>query len=88
LAGNWRLGKAKRPLGAYNGTQPLIKTPGEARRKIYIPAFTNLVKHWLQDEEVLGWVTKAHEHDGPVFLRVGSLGAYSNVTSHPSSVQF
>src|SRR5262245_49583820 len=43
LNGNWRKNKGKRPLGAYRGRwedgtlRPLIKSPGEARRKIYVP---------------------------------------------------
>lgn len=69
LAGDWRRGKAKRPRGAWNGAGPLITTPGGARRKIYIPAFRNLVEHWMEDAEVRGWVQRARRHKGPVFLR-------------------
>lgn len=75
LAGDWRRGKAKRPIGAWAGPgQPLIKTPGEARRKIYIPAFKSLIEHWLKDFTVQDWVEAARNHDGPVFLRDHDVG--------------
>lgn len=70
LAGDWRRGKAKRPIGAWHGEGvPLITTPGGARRSIYIPAFRRLVEHWLQDDVVQDWVARARAHAGPVFLR-------------------
>lgn len=70
LGGNWRRGKAKRPVGAYNGPdQPLLRRPGLARRAIYIPAFTNLIQHWMKDPIVAGWIEQARNHAGPVFLR-------------------
>lgn len=71
LQGNWRLGKGRRPIGAYAGPgKPLITTPGEARRRIYIPAFKRLIDHWLNtSDEVLDRVERAMDHDGPVFLR-------------------
>jgi hypothetical protein len=70
LNGEWRRGKARRPVGAWAGPGvPLIRTPGEARRRIYIPAFRNLIEHWLRDEQVARWVVAARSHDGPVFLR-------------------
>lgn len=70
LQGAWRLGKGKRPAGAYAGPgQPLITTPGEARRRIYLPAFKNLVEHWLADPQVAAWVNQARQHPGPVYLR-------------------
>ena len=70
LGGNWRKNKGKRPIGAYAGpSQPLICTPGEARRKIYIPAFSNLISHWLNNAEVRTFVRAATDWDGPVFLR-------------------
>ena len=70
LAGDWRRGKGRRPIGAYAGPgQPLITTPGAARRAIYIPAYRNLVEHWLKDEEVASWVREAKEYDGAVYLR-------------------
>lgn len=70
LQGDWRRGKAKRPIGAWAGRgRPLIRTPGEARRKIYIPAFQRLIEHWLKDREVSSWVLKARSWNGPVFLR-------------------
>lgn len=71
LDGEWRRGKAKRPIGAYAGpTEPLIITPGEARRRIYVPAFRRLITHWLAtDRHVATWVQAARDHDGPVYLR-------------------
>ncbi len=70
LAGDWRRGKAQRPTGAYAGPgKPLIASPGEARRRIYIPAFARLIEHWLQDPEVADRVARAQEHSGPIFLR-------------------
>lgn len=70
LNGNWREGKAKAPIGAYAGKgQPLITNPGDARRKIYIPAFKNLIEHWLKDPIVAGWVSQARNHKEGVFLR-------------------
>jgi len=70
IGGDWRRGKAKAPRGAYAGPgQPLITTPGAARRAIYIPAFQRLVNHWLQDPEVQRWIAEARAHNGPVFLR-------------------
>jgi hypothetical protein len=76
LNGNWRKNKGKRPAGAYAGKnedgtpRPLLTTPGAARRAIYIPAFKNLIEHWLwEDREVWNWVEQARCWDGPVFLR-------------------
>ena len=70
LIGEWRSGKGKRPVGAYAGHgMPLITSPGAARRAIYIPAYRNLVEHWLLDEEVISWVQQAIEYNGSVYLR-------------------
>lgn len=70
LAGDWRRGKAKRPLGAYAGpAEPLITSPGDARRRIYLPAYERLIRHWLTDAEVADRVARAKTHSGPVFLR-------------------
>lgn len=70
LNGNWRKGKGKKPAGAYAGPgKPLITSPGEARRKIYVPAFRRLVEHWLRDEIVAAWVQAARDWPGPVYLR-------------------
>jgi uncharacterized protein DUF6939 len=70
LAGDWRRGKAKRPLGAYGGPgAPLIANAGQARRLIYLPAYERLVRHWLQDAEIADRVERAKRHNGPVFLR-------------------
>lgn len=70
LAGDWRRGKGKRPQGAYAGPgAPLITTPGEARRTIYIPAFAAQIRFWLADEQVVAWLQAARDHAGPVYLR-------------------
>jgi hypothetical protein len=69
LNGDWRRGKAKKPIGAWNGENPLICTPGEARIAIYIPTFKNQVEYWLKDEEVASWLKQAKSHSGPVYLR-------------------
>lgn len=70
LAGAWRKNKGKKPAGAYAGPgQPLITSPGQARRRIYLPAFKRLVEHWLQDAEVAAWLQAAKNHAGPIFLR-------------------
>lgn len=71
LDGNWRKNKGKCPVGAYAGPGlPLITTPGEARRTIYIPAYRRLVDHWINtSEEVFDWVVNATNHKGNVYLR-------------------
>lgn len=70
LMGDWRRGKARRPIGAWAGEgRGLLTTPGAARRAIYVPAFRRLVEHWLQDDEVRGWVDRAEAWPGNVFLR-------------------
>lgn len=71
LDGNWRLGKGKKPVGAYAGpNKPLLTTPGGARRAIYVPAFKRLIEHWLEtSQEVRDRVQAAREHQGPVYLR-------------------
>lgn len=70
LKGNWRLGKGRRPVGAYAGPgKPLLCTPGSARRAIYIPAFRALIEHWLRDQTVQAWLNAAKAHQGPVYLR-------------------
>lgn len=70
LNGEWRRGKGRAPRGAYAGPgAPLITSPGEARRKIYVPAFRNLIEHWMKNEEVASWVQQCRESNGLVFLR-------------------
>jgi hypothetical protein len=70
LHGEWRKNKGKRPVGAYAGpNNPLITTPGEARRKIYVPAFRKLIEFYLNIEEVRQRIDAARKHDGPVYLR-------------------
>ncbi len=70
LKGDWRRGKAKRPIGAYAGPMcALIRSPGEARRKIYIPAFRRLVLHWMRNPQVLAYIEAARNHNGPIYLR-------------------
>lgn len=75
LAGDWRRGKAKRPLGAWAGEgAALHNTPAGARRAIYIPAFIRnkysilfstgeLARHGQE------LIKAASKHDGPVYLR-------------------
>jgi hypothetical protein len=47
-----------------------ISSPGQARRQIYLPAFRNLIEHWLNTSEtVRQFVCFACEHDGDVYLR-------------------
>lgn len=75
LAGDWRRGKGRKPIGAYAGRntdgslKPLLTTPGAARRAIYIPAFKRLIAHWMADAEVAKWVQQARDHKGSVYLR-------------------
>lgn len=71
LLGNWRGGKAKRPIGAWNGLgNALITNTGDARRAIYLPAFAEQIVRWIEnDPAVRQWVQQAREHDGPVYLR-------------------
>ena len=70
IGGNWRKGKGRAPRGAYAGPgNPLITNPGEARRKIYIPAFRNLVEHWMNDWMVVSWIEQCRRFDGPIYLR-------------------
>jgi hypothetical protein len=50
LRGYWRRGKGRRPIGAWNGpNRPLITSPGEARREIYLPAFVNQLHRQLTE---------------------------------------
>jgi hypothetical protein len=71
LTGEWRRGKGKKPLGAWAGAgMPIIRNQGEARRKIYIPAYRRLLMHWIcSDAHVANWVNLARQHNGPVYLR-------------------
>jgi len=70
LWGLWKANKAKRPIGAWAGDgAPLITNPGAARRAIYIPAFRNLVNHWLSDAEIADRVKRARASNRPIFLR-------------------
>lgn len=70
IAGDWRRGKGKRPQGAYAGpNQPLITSPGQARRAIYLPAFQRLIEHWTKDQEVKEWLDICQKHDGNIYLR-------------------
>lgn len=71
LNGNWRRGKGKKPIGAWaGGGVPLIRSPGEARRKIYLPAYENLIRWWLaHSEEARTLLAIAKAHEGHVYLR-------------------
>ena len=69
LAGDWRIGKGRRPLGAYAGPrQPWITNPGEARRRIYIPSFGQQVRYWLH-HGAAALISQAKGHPGTVYLR-------------------
>ncbi len=75
IAGDWRKGKGKRPIGAYAGPgQPLITTPGEARRAIYLPAFERLIRHGLRNTTINRWIRDAIDHDGPVSCAITTPG--------------
>lgn len=71
LAGEWRRGKGKRPIGAWNGEgQPWITSPGAARRAIYLPAFKRQITLWMAaSDEVRQWIQDAKNHPGTVYLR-------------------
>lgn len=70
LEGNWRGGKGRKPIGAWAGEgRPLITNPGDARRKIYIPAYRALVEHWLAYDAVWAMIEKASNHSADVYLR-------------------
>jgi hypothetical protein len=68
-SGNWRKGKGKRPTGAWNGDEPPITNPGDARRAIYIPAFRAQINHWLRDETVCNWIDQLRAQPHNVYLR-------------------
>ncbi len=71
LAGDWKRGKKRRPLGAWGGPgRPLITSAGEARRRIYIPAFRSQIERWLAaDPVVADRLARARRDGRPVFLR-------------------
>ncbi len=70
LGGDWKRGKGRRPQGAYAGPgKPLITSPGLARRRIYLPAFKNLIDHWMKDTEIQQWVERCKQHNGNIYLR-------------------
>jgi hypothetical protein len=86
LDGNWRKNKGKRPVGAYAGRgKSLITNPGEARRRIYIPAYRDLVEFWTREErDVCDWIEQARTWDGPVYLRDHDVGRGVDA-NHPMS---
>jgi hypothetical protein len=70
LGGNWRGGKGKKPFGAWAGEgKPLITNPGEARRKIYLPAYRRQIEAWLEDPRAADILAEARRYGGPVYLR-------------------
>jgi len=71
LDGNWRKAKGKKPRGAWAGEGvPLITTPGEARRRIYIPAFRAQIMRWLEtSDEAAAMYEKAEAYEGRIYLR-------------------
>lgn len=71
LAGDWRRGKGKKPRGAWNGpNRPLITTPGEARREIYLPAFITQIHRQLTENAAARALLDAAMRDPrPAYLR-------------------
>ena len=71
IRGEWKKNKGKKPYGAYAGFgRPLITNQGEARRKIYIPAFTRQITSWIRESEEVRYMLKtAVNWDGNVYLR-------------------
>jgi len=71
LAGRWGRGKKARPIGHWNGDgEPLLTTPGAARRIIYIPAYRLQIERWLAYSATLrDRVARLRSDRRPVFLR-------------------
>lgn len=70
LAGDWRRGKKRRPRGHWGGPNRLLITDaGEARRRIYVPAYAALIAHWMTDPVVADLVRRARVYPGIVYLR-------------------
>lgn len=76
LQGDWRRGKGKKPIGAYTGMNtPLIMDVGEARRKIYVPAYKAQLMYWLGlYGSVQDWVKEAKTGKRDVYLRDHTVG--------------
>ncbi len=64
LRGQWRRAKRRRPYGHWGGpgNHP-ITSAGEARRRIYVPAYLLQIEQWLQDPEVAEWVAVARQQE-------------------------
>lgn len=71
LGGDWRKGKGRRPIGAWNGPgRGLITNPGTARREIYVPAFVTQLHQQLYDNSKASRLLReATAHDGRIALR-------------------
>ncbi len=70
LEGDWRRGKAQRPIGHFNESAPLITDPGTARREIYIPAYSRQIESWLSGSpHLLIMLAKLQQQNLPVLLR-------------------
>lgn len=71
LAGDWRRGKKACPAGHWSGKgQPLITGAGEARRRIYLPAYASQIDRWLRhDLAVADHLASVRAAPGLVFLR-------------------
>ncbi len=69
--GDWRRGKKMRPAGHWGGDgKPLITTAGEARRRIYLPAYAAQIDRWLRhDLAVVDRLASLRAAPGFVFLR-------------------
>ncbi len=69
--GAWRRAKKRRPFGHWGGPgKPPITTAGEARRRIYVPAYERQITQWLRDPQVAQWVLWARDYGAAsVYLR-------------------
>jgi hypothetical protein len=85
LQGEWRRGKGKRPIGAWDGPDlPLITHSGMARRVIYIPCYARLIGTWLAEAEIADRVARARAWPGNVYLRDHDTGR-GVMTTRPMS---
>lgn len=68
LAGDWRRGKTKRPLGSYGGlNRPLITNVGQARRIVYLPAFVSQITRMRRLPAVQAILAQLPDQD--IYLR-------------------
>ncbi len=70
LSGNWRTHKGKKPVGAWVGPdKPLIRSPGEARRSIYLPVYLDQLTKMTKLTQPRTLVDLARFKYSKVFLR-------------------